>query len=533
MHKDRDFDPDLLLIRRERELRGSRGYSKSGPDPKLDLRQVLPWNEAALRQDLGLNILLDAMSRGDDFLREVAQVALLSSLTNLPAIKYRQAVLADCLRNSQLIREIYQIAVDAIESERKNFWSVFGRYPAGTLHRAVDVLRMFVGMLKKLRAVADRHTHNFDSEGFSRLLSTLKEELSDDYFAEVEAHLRRLSFRHGTLISARLGSGNKGEHHVLRRPHEDKRNWLRRVLSDRPPAYTFHLHPRDEAGARALSTLNDRGINLVSNALAQSTDHILSFFQMLRTELAFYVGCLNVNSQLEKIGHSLCFPAPAHLGARTLSFTGLYDASLALSAGRRMVGNDLGADGQNLIIITGANTGGKSTFLRSVGLGLLMMQAGIFVPAAAFASEICEELVTHYKREEDTAMESGKWDEELNRMSEIVGEIKPNSAMLFNESFASTNEREGSEIASQIVSALLASDVKVFFVTHLYHFAQSFFTRRTDKTKFLRAERLPDGTRPFKLIEGEPLQTSYGEDLYRSIFSEAQEKPPDTSAKRI
>jgi hypothetical protein len=37
-------------------------------------------------------------------------------------------------------------------------------------------------------------------------------------------------------------------------------------------------------------------------------------------------------------------------------------------------------------------------------------------------------------------------------------------------------------------------------------------------TTFLRAERRPDGTRPFKLIEGEPLQTSYGEDLYRTIF---------------
>jgi DNA mismatch repair ATPase MutS len=159
------------------------------------------------------------------------------------------------------------------------------------------------------------------------------------------------------------------------------------------------------------------------------------------------------------------------------------------------------------------------------------MQAGIFVPADVFASEICGQLVTHYKREEDAAMESGKWDEELNRMSEIVGEIKPNSAMLLNESFASTNEREGSEIASQIVSALLASDVKVFFVTHLYHFAQSFFARKTDKTKFLRAERRPDGTRPFKLVEGEPLQTSYGEDLYRSIFSNTREKPPGTSAK--
>ncbi len=40
---------------------------------------------------------------------------------------------------------------------------------------------------------------------------------------------------------------------------------------------------------------------------------------------------------------------------------------------------------------------------------------------------------------------------------------------------------------------------------------------------FLRAERRPDGSRPFKLVEAEPPETSYGEDLYEAIF--VQDKP--------
>jgi hypothetical protein len=52
----------------------------------------------------------------------------------------------------------------------------------------------------------------------------------------------------------------------------------------------------------------------------------------------------------------------------------------------------------------------------------------------------------------------------------------------------------------------------------LYHFAHGVFEQKLDGATFLRAERRPDGTRPFKLIQGEPLQTSYGEDLYNSIF---------------
>ena len=68
------------------------------------------------------------------------------------------------------------------------------------------------------------------------------------------------------------------------------------------------------------------------------------------------------------------------------------------------------------------------------------------------------------------------------------------------------------------MGALLEQGVKVFFVTHLYAFAHGCFEKKLKNALFLRAERQADGARTFKLIEGEPLQTSYGEDLYEAIF---------------
>ena len=115
-------------------------------------------------------------------------------------------------------------------------------------------------------------------------------------------------------------------------------------------------------------------------------------------------------------------------------------------------------------------------------------------------------------------MKSGKFDEELARMSDIADRLVPNSMVLFNESFAATNEREGSEIARQIVSALLEKGVLVFYVTHLFTFARVFWEDGKDQALFLRAERNPDGVRTYKMVEGEPLETSYGEDLYRQVF---------------
>jgi DNA mismatch repair ATPase MutS len=103
--------------------------------------------------------------------------------------------------------------------------------------------------------------------------------------------------------------------------------------------------------------------------------------------------------------------------------------------------------------------------------------------------------------------------------------------LLFNESFAATNEREGSEIARQIVRALLEKRIKVFYVTHLYEFARDISDRKGEDTLFLRAERKADGTRTFKLLEGGPLETGFGEDLYRQIFgSDGQCESKDSNS---
>ncbi len=391
-------------------------------------------------------------------------------------------------------------------------------------------MQMFVTMLKKLRRVADESADLFDSEGFTTFFAMIKRELGDDYFVSVQNHLKELKFQKGVFISAELGKGNRGANYVLQQSPAQKRSWLQRIFGRRQPPCTFKLHPRDENGARALRDLQHRGINLVANALAQSVDHILSFFKMLRTELAFYIGCLNLHEYLAQKGEPISFPLPVAANERRHAFKGLYDICLALTLKQRIVGNDVNADHKDLVMITGANQGGKSTFLRSIGLSQLMMQCGLFVPAESFSANVCDRLFTDYKREEDTAMESGKFDEELSRMSDIVDRITSSSMVLFNESFAATNEREGSEIARQITCALLEKHIKIFFVTHLYEVAHGFVVRNTANAIFLRAERQEGGGRTFRLVEGKPLQTSYGEDLYNMIFLGREETPSQRAA---
>jgi hypothetical protein len=497
------------------------------PVQDFDLQRERPPHQAALIQDLELGTLFDAMAGGDQFLYEVAERAVLSSLLDPEAICYRQQVLTDCLQQPAVVRELYGIAVEAIQRERK-IWGVFMNSPDTILHHSLQVLELFLGILKRLRAIADNQAGRFRSEGFARFFAMLATELDDEYFLTVEAHLQELRFRRGALLSAELGKGNKGIRYVLRRAPE--LNWRERLGLGTGSGYGFTIPDRDENGFKALEELRARGINQVANALAQSTDHILSFFAMLRAELGFYVGCLNLHERLADKGEPTCFPEPVAPGPRALAARGLYDVCLALHTQAGVVGNELDADDRSLVMITGANQGGKSTVLRSVGVAQLMMQCGMFVGARSLRASVVDGVFTHFKREEDATMESGKLDEELSRMSEIVDAIAPNSLLLCNESFAATNEREGSEIARQVVRALLDSGVVVFFVTHLFDLADGFYQQELATALFLRAERQPDGRRTFRLVKGEPLPTSYGEDSYRRVFGAAPSPFPATVA---
>ena len=133
-------------------------------DRDFDPGKTLPWSENTLIPDLALHTLFSAMANRDEFLLPAVKGVILSSIdSDLDTIFYRQNILKDCLKNPAVIRELYALAVEGIQCERKGSWGFFSKYPAGILYRAIELLHYLIDVLKKLRKVAEQNTTRFES----------------------------------------------------------------------------------------------------------------------------------------------------------------------------------------------------------------------------------------------------------------------------------------------------------------------------------------------------------------------------------
>ncbi|WP_067472493.1 MutS-related protein [Actinomadura hibisca] len=471
------------------------------------------WNaDADLAEDLRLDGLWTAMADGDDLLFALARAVTLTPLTDPADIAHRQQVLGDCLDNARTVRELYEMARQAVTAEEKIF-----RGPAtGMLNRSLRVLELFCDRLRELRSFATRTARGFHSPGFLRLFETIRTEVDESYLRTVEDLLQELRFEHGVIVTARLGPGNKSiDLRMHEPPPKDRAPVTRRF---RRSNLDYNVPPEHEDSWRAIAGFRSLALQEITEAVAESADHVRDFFRALRDELGFYVGCFNLAEALDRIGLPTCLPTPHPPADQALSARELYEPGLALSLGGPVVANDLNADGTGLVMVTGTNRGGKTTFLRSLGLAQLMMQCGMFVCARSYSASLADGVFTHFKRGEDRSMSSGKLDEELARMSGVVDRLRPGALVLCNESFASTNEREGADIAAEILRGLTGLGIRMVFVTHLYDLAHRMHADPPVRCLFLTTTPDAEGTPTFRLAPGTPSPTANAMDLYARVF---------------
>ena len=461
----------------------------------------------AYLNDLLLPSVLDRISEGDATVRSAAASALLSPLKDAESIHYRQSALKDCIWNPHLVRSLYLLAGETLAAQqREDLRFYYSQTVSAQFQSCLSQLKLLINSLRTLREFEELNSQRFSSSAFRGLFERVAENFDEAFFTEADDLLKELKFPRGMLIGAKLsGIGRISEMRLL-----SENNCSDAIKNS---SGVYQIESNDETGVSDFVHRRETVKCEANRILLRAVLHITDFFKSLHIEVAFYIACLNLIDRLTSKDISFCVPEISE--GRTGS--GLVELNMALCK-EESIGNDFDLSKSHLCVITGADQGGKTSFLISVGQAQVLMQCGMPVGAKKFQAPIAAGVFTHFQKVEDRTMRNGKLNEELIRMSRIIDQIRPSSLMLFDESFCSTNEREGSRIALDITHALLATHIDIFSVTHLYSYAKTLYDESKPDYAFLCAERLDSGARTKRIIPGEPLSTSFDLDIYNEVF---------------
>ena len=168
--------------------------------------------------------------------------------------------------------------------------------------------------------------------------------------------------------------------------------------------------------------------------------------------------------------HDYCQPEIAADGAIEIR-DGRHPVLEQSLAGERFVPNDALLDHtrQQLVLLTGPNMAGKSTFIRQVALIALLAHAGSFVPAAAARIGLIDRIFTRIGASDDLARGQSTFMVEMSETANILNHATARSLVILDEIGRGTSTFDGLSLAWSIVEHLHNSvGAKTLFATH-YH----------------------------------------------------------------
>ncbi len=193
-----------------------------------------------------------------------------------------------------------------------------------------------------------------------------------------------------------------------------------------------------------------------------------------REELEFLLDVTAYFRSLRDAGYPLCCPEVS--SRREFVLTGLVDPSLRRRnvPGNEVVPNDLRmTDGtgegsrEQFFILSGANGGGKTTFLRASALAALFFSAGCPVAAREGRGMPFDAVYTHFPSNESFE-NSGRFADEAERADEIEKAATDRSFAVFNETFSGTDEKRSEEFSARLAGEMWRRGVFGIYVTHIH-----------------------------------------------------------------
>lgn len=185
-------------------------------------------------------------------------------------------------------------------------------------------------------------------------------------------------------------------------------------------------------------------------------------------EFRFYLAYADHIAPLQAAGLVFCYPEIPPAPART-RVDDTFDLALAhtlVARGTPVVTNDFRLDApERIMVVTGPNQGGKTTFARTFGQLHHLAATGCPVPGSAAVLPLPDRILTHFEREEDIARMTGKLEDDLIRAGEIARTATSRSVVVLNETFASTTTSDARFLGTKLLTALTRAGARCVYVT--------------------------------------------------------------------
>jgi DNA mismatch repair protein MutS len=185
-------------------------------------------------------------------------------------------------------------------------------------------------------------------------------------------------------------------------------------------------------------------------------------------EFQFYLAYLDYITPLRATGLRFCYPEVS-ADSKAVSAAGTFDLALAsklVARNRPVITNEFRMEGgERVLVVTGPNQGGKTTFARTFGQLHHLAGVGCPVPGSVARLFLPDRVFTHFEREEDLVRMSGKLEDDLARIGEILGAATSGSILILNETFASTTLHDARFLGTRLLTKVLRLDALCVYVT--------------------------------------------------------------------
>ena len=246
----------------------------------------------------------------------------------------------------------------------------------------------------------------------------------------------------------------------------------------------------------------------------------------LLQELRFVRDMRNFDSMLRSRGIETCRPAVSN--KRMIRADEVYDAALTLKDAPIVPNDALFDESEHMFFLTGANGGGKTTYLRAVGIMTVLFLAGCRTPCRSAEIYPFTAVYTHFPFDERFAAE-GRLADETKRIDGILASADENSVVLLNETFSGTDEQKSERMVSETAKELNSRGCFGVWVTHIHAFGDSILPALS-----VEVDKSDSNRRTYKVVRKTAIGGSYARDiLYKyGLTGEQLEKQSESPASQ-